>query len=98
MMLGLSNAELKCLTQVLINPLKKLGIQIFAFGSRARGDQQKFSDIDILLENALTKKREVSTLLEQIEDTNFPYKVDLVYKEELAESYADHVSNDLIEL
>lgn len=49
------------------------------FGSRARGDHTRVSDIDIgiLLEKSLDKKKLV-LLNEKIDDLNIPYTVDVV--------------------
>jgi predicted nucleotidyltransferase len=52
--------------------------RIYLFGSRARGNASPYSDIDIALES----EESLSTLLPyvrmQIEESNLPYKVDLV--------------------
>ncbi len=53
-------------------------VDLFLFGSRARSDNTSFSDIDI----AIYKKKDVglkiSVLRELLEESNLPYKVDIV--------------------
>lgn len=41
-MFGLSDSDFSILKQILINPLKNEGCDVWIFGSRARGDHQNF--------------------------------------------------------
>ena len=98
---GLSETEFQFLNEKLLLPLKKHGAQVFLFGSRATGKHQKFSDIDLLY---VDNERQpltgpfIYTLLSEIEDSNFPYKIDLVKDLELAVSYRANVDNQKIAL
>ena len=94
-MFGMPGSEFNFIKATFIDPCKNLGIRVYIFGSRARGDQQKYSDLDFLLKDALKFKAEVAELLEQVEQSNFPYKVDTVYDEELAKSYRENIERDL---
>ncbi|WP_456460222.1 nucleotidyltransferase family protein [Desulfurobacterium sp.] len=53
-------------------------IGIYLFGSRARGDNAPFSDVDIgfIADKDISDK--LIMLKEILEESNFPYKVDLV--------------------
>ncbi len=53
-------------------------VKVFLFGSRARGDHLPFSDIDIAVDSERDISRELVRLREIIEDSNLPYKVDIV--------------------
>jgi predicted nucleotidyltransferase len=54
-------------------------MQIILFGSRARGDFNKFSDIDIgILPKNECNKKKLTILKEKLEDMNIPYKVEVV--------------------
>ena len=54
-------------------------IQIILFGSRARGDFNRFSDIDIgILPKNECNKKKLTILKEKLEDMNIPYKVEVV--------------------
>lgn len=96
---GLSPEHFSLLDSLLITPLKKENIDVWIFGSRAREDFQKFSDIDILFE---AKKPIPSGLLfsitEALEESRLPYKVDLVNIDDLAESYRENILRDRIKL
>lgn len=100
MNLGLNEADFNFLIQEVINPLKASNLKIFCFGSRARGDFQKFSDIDLMIENIVDKNQEslVSKIQENIGNSNFPYKVDLVDLRFFANSYLKNYSQEKIEL
>ncbi|SMP13957.1 hypothetical protein SAMN06265339_1209 [Desulfurobacterium pacificum] len=53
-------------------------VGIFLFGSRARGDNSSFSDVDIAFLSSKDISDKLTLLREFIEESNFPYKVDLV--------------------
>ncbi|MDD9897528.1 MAG: nucleotidyltransferase domain-containing protein [Candidatus Melainabacteria bacterium] len=65
----------------LIDHLKSLelgsGCKILLFGSRARRDHHKSSDLDIALENIPPGTR-LSDLKEELDSLNIPYHIDLV--------------------
>lgn len=101
MKFGLSQSELALLNEILLVPLKKYHARIWIFGSRARGDHQKFSDVDVLY--SLPKGTTLPpgflfTLKDDLVDSNLPYKVDVVCEEDLAEGYRDSVMKDRIEI
>jgi len=52
--------------------------QIFLFGSRARGDASEYSDIDIAIKGRGSLKIALSEARFTIEESQIPYKVDLV--------------------
>jgi predicted nucleotidyltransferase len=52
--------------------------KIYLFGSRARGEASAFSDIDIAIESTYPIDDRLSSLRDTIENSNIPWKVDLV--------------------
>ncbi len=96
---GLISEEYNFLLNLLINPLKQFGAQLFIFGSRATGKYQKFSDIDILyipnIKSPITGHF-IFNLISEMEESRFPYKVDLVNYNELASSYKVQVDKEKI--
>ncbi len=101
MIQGLTDAEFKFLQKKLIQPLKEKKALVFLFGSRATGKYQRFSDIDLLFVPAIdgsTPMHFIHSLLSEIEDSHFPYKVDLVNQNELASSYRASVAKEKIQL
>lgn len=98
-MRGLSSDQLAYLHAHVVSPIEQQGGKVWLFGSRARGNQNQYSDVDLLIEG---NKRELSQLLlcitEQLEESNFPFTVDLVFAEDLAASYRRNVLRDRIPL
>lgn len=97
---GLSDSEWSFLLEELILPLKRHGAQVFLFGSRADGRYKKFSDVDLLYKPLIgpIPAAEVYRLLSKMEESEFPYKIDLVSDGELAQSYRDSVERSKVEL
>jgi predicted nucleotidyltransferase len=101
MKFGLTDHEFESLMTLLVEPLKKLGTQVFIFGSRATGSHQKYSDIDLLykvLKNRTLPKSEIYKLISNIEESSFPYKIDLVDENDLADSYRSNIEFQMIEI
>lgn len=93
---GLSENELNTLNQLALAPLKNYGAHVWIFGSRARGDYKKFSDVDLLydFENCEIPTGIIAEIKEKLENSNFAYKVDLVNKKEIAKSYEKNILKD----
>ena len=58
-----------------------------AMGYGPGGYHQPYSDLDIMVESSLDLSTLVSFLQEQVTNSNFPYKVDLVEYRDFADSY-----------
>jgi predicted nucleotidyltransferase len=98
---GLEKPDLELLENLVLNPLKKLHAKVFIFGSRATGQNQKYSDIDLVYfadPGRPILGAEISPILENIENSNLTIKVDLVAIENLAKSYRDRVLKEMIEV
>ncbi|MEZ4743657.1 MAG: nucleotidyltransferase domain-containing protein [Bdellovibrionota bacterium] len=94
-MYGLSQKSWELLLKLAIDPLKNHGAEVWIFGSRARGDYKKFSDIDILYE--LKQEQQtgfISLIKENLEESDLPIKVDLVDLKNLAKAYAVNVHKE----
>lgn len=100
MKFGLSPSEFDFLQAHLIQPLKDCGARVFIFGSRATGKYQQFSDIDILFVDSASVIQDsfLNELKNKIEESSFPYKLDLVNNSQLASSYRAQVESQKIEL
>lgn len=95
MKFGLTDKELSFLKDELVRPMSQLGAKVYVFGSRARGDHQQFSDLDILIEPGEEDiKSSLLLIKEKLEESNFPYKVDIVLFSDLATSYRENVLMD----
>ena len=101
MRFGLSEADFQTLQNLVLTPIRKKQIKIFIFGSRATGRHHQFSDIDLLLVPMSAQNltgAELSKIKEDIEESRFPIKVDLVLMQDLAESYKASVLAQMLEL
>lgn len=101
MKFGLTEEQYTLLKNLLIDKLKSYKARIFVFGSRARGTNHPFSDIDIFYIEHPTQKisnEDLSVIKENLEESNLPIKVDLVKHEDLAKSYLPGIEKDKIEI
>ncbi len=57
---------------------KDRDVRIYFFGSRARGDSSRFSDIDIGFLSDRDISKDLTILRELVEESNIPYKIDIV--------------------
>lgn len=71
----------------------------YVFGSRARGDHKKYSDLDLLLkqENSLETSALVA-LKNDFESSDLPFTVDIVEWSKIAEDFKKNIQPDLIPL
>jgi len=88
-MFGLSAEDWRIVNQLVIEPLStQHHAQVWVFGSRARGQERPFSDLDLLID---PQEPLEPTLLGEIraalEESELPIKVDLVELDTLAEAY-----------
>jgi predicted nucleotidyltransferase len=95
MRFGLSDEHWKLVEKLALAPLRNAGAKTWVFGSRARGDSQKFSDLDLLVSGAIPDTL-LSQIREALEESPLPVRVDLVVEHELAESYRSSVEKDKI--
>ena len=82
--------SIRDLKSLIIEFFKEENVIVVLFGSRARGDYNRVSDIDIgiLPENRLDRKKLV-LLKEKIDDLNFPYTVDVVDLSKVSEAFRE---------
>jgi predicted nucleotidyltransferase len=101
MKFGLTKEEYDFLIENLVLPLKTRGARVYIFGSRATGRHRAFSDIDVLYSappESPLKNADVYKILASLEESTFPYKIDLVNEADLATSYRDAILKSRIEL
>ena len=83
--------EVKCILKSNLPP----SASVWVFGSRARGDHKKFSDLDILVSGEVEMKI-WACLIGMFEESSLPIKVDLVLDSEFAESYRGNFEKEKI--
>ncbi len=74
--------------------LKPYHQEFYVFGSRSKGTHRLLSDLDIVSRSPLTKLQ-LSQINEELEESDLPYKVDLVLWSELEESFKENIQKDL---
>lgn len=91
MKFGLTAEELKFIEDTIARPLNALGLKVYCFGSRARGTHALYSDLDLMIEGPKDSKSQIlkSQIEEILTNSNFPYKIDLVFFEDYALSYRE---------
>ncbi len=96
MKFGLSDEQYRFILDHVVAPFKKVGATVWCFGSRAKGTHQKFSDLDLVIDS----ESDLSGILGGVEETliesNFPFKVDLIQKKNLANSYKKNFEREKI--
>jgi len=95
---GLTQDQYQFIFDHVVAPLNKKGAKVFCYGSRARGDHQPFSDLDLMVESPVDLSQELGPLSEFLSNSLFPYKVDLVQFSQFAESYKPGYLTDRKEL
>lgn len=82
--------SIRDLKSLFIEFFKEENVIVILFGSRARGDYSRVSDIDIgiLPKNKLDRKKLV-LLKEKIDNLNFPYTVDVVDLSKVSEAFRE---------
>ncbi|SNQ60102.1 type VII toxin-antitoxin system MntA family adenylyltransferase antitoxin [Candidatus Methanoperedens nitratireducens] len=84
--------SLERLKSVVLDTLRGEDVMIILFGSRARGDFDRRSDIDIgIVPKKKYDKKKLILLKEKLEDMNIPYKIDLVDISKVSEVFRDKV-------
>ncbi len=53
-------------------------VEVYLFGSRARGDFSPYSDVDIAIHSQKDLSEKLTLLREILKESNFPLKVDIV--------------------
>lgn len=94
---GLSTSDWALLNELAFTPLKSNHARVWIFGSRARGNYKKFSDIDILYEFTQSPTVNlIGSIEENLENSRLPIKVDLVQRKDVAESYKEQIEREKI--
>lgn len=89
-MYGLTKNQFKIFMQILFNHRKKIS-EVKIFGSRARGDYKKNSDVDIAVKFLQPIQ---GILAEDFEKSNFPYSVDIINFETAGKNLLENIERD----
>jgi len=83
--------------QIVQNILSKYPYSFYAFGSRAKGNPKKLSDLDLCFFDSIPTNT-LAHLDEDFEESDLPYKVDIVDWNKCSESFKNAIKNDLVKI
>src|SRR5690554_4818129 len=66
--------------------------KFYAYGSRVKGNHQKFSDLDLLIEG----EADLGRLEEELENSNLPIKVEVKKRENISNEFYAMIQPDLL--
>jgi predicted nucleotidyltransferase len=99
MKFGMTEQQFQILDKLVIQPLKQQGAEVFIFGSRLAKYHHHHSDVDILYRlPGPIGCGVISEIKEAIEESRFPFMVDLVAEADLVESYRDNILHSMQKL
>nr|WP_321497040.1 nucleotidyltransferase domain-containing protein [uncultured Methanolobus sp.] len=87
--------SLKKVKTAVLQAFENEDINIFLFGSRARGNAHSTSDIDIgIMPSGSFDRKKITALRAELEEMNIPYSVDLVDLSTVSEDFRQQVLNE----
>ena len=92
-MIHLSDKELMIIKSILSN----YPYQFYVFGSRVTGKQKKYSDLDLCYKEAIPDAI-ISKIREAFEESNLPFKVDLLSWDRCDSEFRKNIEKDLIKM
>ena len=101
MKFGMTQEQFELLQRLVIGPLKDRGAAVYLFGSRTTGKHHSHSDVDLLYmlpADQTLPSGFLSKLKESIEESRFPFAVDLVDEFSLASSYRENIRKQMVAL
>lgn len=85
-------SSLELLKDIVKDVFKGEEITVILFGSRARGDYFETSDMDVgILPKGEMNESQIVLLRERIENSNIPYKVDVIDLSQISKEFAQKV-------
>ena len=75
------------------------GISVYVFGSRSRGTNREYSDLDLCLKS--DNPIDVNIILklyDKFDESNIPFRTDIVDYSKVSETFKGEISGQLIEI
>ena len=92
-MLQLAEKHKKIIQQI----LTKYPYKFYAYGSRVKGTAKKYSDLDLCYQEEIPWNI-LSNIWGDLEESDLPFKVDLVNWKHMSSDFQELISKDLIPL
>jgi predicted nucleotidyltransferase len=90
-MLNVSEADLKLIKSILL----KYPYQFYAFGSRVKGKEKKYSDLDLCVKDEISDVV-LSKINEEFEESSLLYKVDIVSWHRCDANFQKNIEKDFV--
>ncbi len=72
---------------------------VYVFGSRARGDHKKYSDLDLAIKNETPLPAQTLVKMkDDFENSQLPFTVDVIEWSKITPEFKKNIENDLIPL
>ena len=93
MTIQMDDKYLKIVAQV----LRRHGLknEIYAFGSRTRGDHGKYSDLDIVIKSSISIA-EMTAIKNDLAESQLPITVDIVVWDQISDEFKKKISTELV--
>ena len=70
------------------------GVEVWAYGSRVRGNPRRYSDLDLVAFTAPGQSAQADDLREAFEESDLPIRVDLFLWEEIPDSFHRQIEQE----
>ncbi len=97
-MFGLEYRHVEFIKDMLKKHIPNPDAKFYIFGSRAKGKNRPYSDIDIAIDCPDMTLDKRLKLLSDFENSTFPYEVDIVDLNTIKENFKNIIKDDLVEL
>lgn len=75
------------------------GVRVFAFGSRAHRKARPFADLDLCLSGTARLSADILSALDrELEESDLPYRVDVIDWHAVSASFRNAIEGDLVEI
>ncbi len=95
-MIAMNSSHLELVKKILHHHLPK-GTSIWVFGSRARGQSKKYSDLDLAIDmnGEPIPIKLLSAICFDLEESDLPYKVDIVDWNTIDKTFQECIREDM---
>jgi len=93
----LTSQQLDVIKNIFINSVNQ-SHQLYLYGSRAKNTAWKFSDIDLCIDGDVLTYKDVALIKEKFSESNLPYFVDFVQKQNLSIDFFNLIEPDFIKI
>jgi predicted nucleotidyltransferase len=83
--------------KILMDILKRYPYKFYVYGSRAKGNARRYSDIDIFCKEKM-KEGDLVNLEMDLDESNLTIKVDILDSEHCSLEFMEAIKKDLIEI